>query len=157
MTDLLAGFSKFEINVDVANIAITCYTRRTGETLNGQPIHKNSFHIKIHPDIVMFDNNKLIKLFRDHVLDMSNPKYYRQHPKTGAMQYIIDTGVYTMHRAFRLPGCHKVKTPTQTPKHAPAHKTYMNRHLVLLWQKCPLNSSTQKGFFVCPLWMAPPS
>ena len=95
----------YSINPEVF---VACGTRRSKADLL-----KHSYHIVI--DNLVFSCNHDGGMKQFFKLDEGDDWYYQD--KTGNRRYVIDLGVYTKNRLFRLPLCckHRNEDPTSTP------------------------------------------
>jgi len=89
-------------------IFVACGTRRSKADLL-----KHSYHVVV--DNLVFQSNHEGDMKRFFQLEEEEDWYYQD--KNGNRKYVIDLGVYTKNRLFRLPLCckHRNEDPTSTP------------------------------------------
>jgi len=91
----------------IAELYVACGSRKTSDP----DLMKHSYHIVI--DNVIFESNHDGTMKSYFSLDTTDEWYYTG--KDGKRKYIIDLGVYTRNRLFRLPLCCKADDPLKTP------------------------------------------
>jgi hypothetical protein len=90
-----------------ADLYVACGTRNTADP----DLLKHSYHIVV--DNAIFDCNHDGTMKNFFSLDTTDDWYYTA--KDGKQKYIVDLGVYTRNRLFRLPLCCKADDPQKTP------------------------------------------